>query len=110
MIYACKEKDCNFKAFNEPALRMHIEEKHKKQQEKSQDEPVTETQPQRNFLARMLKKPVQCKTLNNEIITGILAEFNNYEILLHQSGKKIVLFKHAMVSIQEQKDEVQNAI
>jgi small nuclear ribonucleoprotein (snRNP)-like protein len=63
---------------------------------------------QKSYLSDFLNKVIVCDTLNGKTITGILTSYDKYELILVETKDikskkplKIVVYKHALVSIRE---------
>ncbi|MDD1745666.1 MAG: RNA chaperone Hfq [Candidatus Methanoperedens sp.] len=63
---------------------------------------------QKSYLSDFLNKVIICETLSGKTITGILTGFDRYELILVETKDikskkpmKIVVYKHALVSIRE---------
>jgi len=63
---------------------------------------------QKSYLTDFLNKVIVCDTLSGKTITGILTSYDKYELILVETKDikskkplKIVVYKHALVSIRE---------
>ncbi len=63
---------------------------------------------QKSYLFDFMNKVIICDTLSGKTITGILTSFDKYELILVETKDikskkpmKIVVYKHALVSIRE---------
>ncbi|CAG0958969.1 hypothetical protein METP3_00709 [Methanosarcinales archaeon] len=63
---------------------------------------------QSEYISDLINKIVVCETFSGKTITGILTEYSKYELILIETKdikskkpKKIVVFKHGVVSIRE---------
>jgi small nuclear ribonucleoprotein (snRNP)-like protein len=63
---------------------------------------------QKSYLSDFLNKVIVCDTLSGKTITGILTSYDKYELILVEPKDikskiplKIVVYKHALVSIRE---------
>jgi len=63
---------------------------------------------QKSYLSDFMNKVIICDTLSGKTITGILTGFDKYELILVETKDikskkpmKIVVYKHALVSIRE---------
>ncbi|MFH1322256.1 MAG: hypothetical protein ABIH80_00280 [Methanobacteriota archaeon] len=63
---------------------------------------------QKSYLSDFMNKVIICDTLSGKTITGILTSFDKYELILVETKDikskkpmKIVVYKHALVSIRE---------
>lgn len=56
------------------------------------------------FLHKLLKKNIICKLINSDILEGTLLWFNQYEIILMVDNDEVLLFKHAVVSMKNNKE------
>jgi small nuclear ribonucleoprotein (snRNP)-like protein len=63
---------------------------------------------QKSYLSDFMNKVIICETLSGKTITGILTGFDRYELILVETKDikskkpmKIVVYKHALVSIRE---------
>ena len=63
---------------------------------------------QKSYLTDFLNKVIICDTLSGKTITGILTSYDKYELILVETKDikskkplKIVVYKHALVSIRE---------
>ncbi len=63
---------------------------------------------QKSYLFDFMNKVIICETLSGKTITGILTGFDKYELILVETKDikskkpmKIVVYKHALVSIRE---------
>ncbi len=63
---------------------------------------------QKSYLSDFMNKVIVCDTLSGKTITGILTGYDKYELILVETKDikskkpmKIVVYKHALVSIRE---------
>jgi small nuclear ribonucleoprotein (snRNP)-like protein len=63
---------------------------------------------QKSYLSDFMNKVIVCDTLSGKTITGILTSYDRYELILVETKDikskkpmKIVVYKHALVSIRE---------
>ncbi|MDO8728056.1 MAG: RNA chaperone Hfq [Candidatus Methanoperedens sp.] len=63
---------------------------------------------QKSYLTDFLNKVIVCDTLSGKTITGILTSYDKYELILVETKDikskkplKIIVYKHALVSIRE---------
>lgn len=95
-MYKCKE--CDFVSMNEKSFMAHMEKAHQVKQPKQ----IIKSAHEPNFLHNMLDKKVEIETLGGKTLTGILIEYNKYEVQLKLSDDKVVLlWKHGLLSICE---------
>jgi small nuclear ribonucleoprotein (snRNP)-like protein len=71
---------------------------------KSRDEELQRS----DYLSNFINKIVVCETLSEKTVTGVLTEYNRYELILVETKDikakkpmKTVVFKHGLVSIRE---------
>ncbi|MCE8428379.1 MAG: RNA chaperone Hfq [Candidatus Methanoperedens sp.] len=74
------------------------------------EQKIKDEGPQKSdkYLSDFMNKVVVCYTLSGKTITGILTGYDKYELILvetkdikSKNPKKIVIYKHGLVSIQE---------
>ncbi len=68
----------------------------------------TENIKQSGYLSDFINKIVVCETLSGKTITGVLAGYSTYELVLVETkdikskkSAKTVVFKHSLVSVRE---------
>ncbi len=115
MIYKCKQ--CEFTSFNEKALEMHKEEKHKVLSKPKKEETLPETKSEKilteqptsenvkiglNFMLGLKGKKVSIEGINGRVVTGILKKFNDYELNIETESGIKTIFKHSLFMIWEE--------
>ncbi len=118
MIYICKEPGCVFSSFNEKALELHKQEKHRTATitPQKKEEPVvtgvpdpTSVQPETekkknlglNFMLELKGKKVTIEGNNGKVVTGTLKKYNSYELKIETETGLRTMFKHSLFMIWE---------
>jgi small nuclear ribonucleoprotein (snRNP)-like protein len=93
---------CNFKSFTEKDEKEHAKTHQKPGQPTEPEVKKPEEQKKEfkipNIIIKFLLKNVSITLIDGSTISGILTEFNNYDLLIDD---KIMIPKHAMMKMQE---------